>query len=97
MLEPIVWRQDKSPHTRGTFNAAVLQGNPFNSAAGASLGTVSADDWTVIVPLSTAIVTKFAPGDSLTLAYGLELNIQQITRGATDWNLKCTANERSPH
>lgn len=99
LSQPVVWRQDAAPHTRGTFAAVVLQGESQSQAAGSTVEGQLADPWNVFVPLTTAIIAHIKIGDTLTIGPAgaeTELTIQQITRTPFDYVLRCTANERAP-
>lgn len=95
--EPLVWRQDKTPHASGTLKATVLHGQSQSENAGPSRGTFAADPWTVLVSLKAAIVSQIAEGDTLTrLGIGGErLSVQQISRDETGYVIICTSNERA--
>lgn len=97
--QPVVWRQDAAPHMRGTFAAIVLQGESQSQSAGPSVDGILADPWNVFVPLTTAIIAHVKIGDTLTIGPAgaeTELTVQQITRTAYDYVIRCTANERAP-
>lgn len=99
MMNPVVWIQDAPPHRRGTFSAAVFQGESQSQNAGPTMDGVSADPWSVKVPISTAIVAVVKIGDTLQLSpnFGCaELTIQQITKTPGWYILRCIANERAP-
>lgn len=95
---PVLWTQDKAPHRRGTFEAAVLEGESQSMSAGPSTSGVIADPWNVMAALDVALVADMAIGDTLQLApNGPTLCIQQITRAPYWWQIRCTANERAPN
>ena len=94
---PVLWTQDAAPHKRGTFCAAILQGESQQGSAGPTTDGILADPWSVIVPLECALVADMQIGDTLGLgpAYGgTVLTIQQITRTAHNYTIRATANER---
>ena len=99
MLELVSWLQDKAPHRRGIIRAAVFQGESQSTAAGPTLDGVTADPWSVKVPISDALVSQIAMGDTLTLSprHGnAVLTVQQITATTGWYIIRCTANERAP-
>jgi hypothetical protein len=97
LAEIVEWRQDGAKGLRGTFEAVVIHGESQSASAGASLDAVTADPWTVCVSEAVAIAAEIAIGDSLHLSsFGREvLTVQQITRDATGWIIRCTANMRA--
>ena len=98
MGEMLSWRQDKAPHTRGSFRAVVLHGESQSESAGPSRGTVAADPWTVHVPQNVALAAEIATVDTIA-RLGIaaeELTVQQISQDETGWVLHCTARMRSP-
>ena len=98
MGEMLSWRQDKTPHKRGSFRAVVLHGESQSESAGPSRGTVAADPWTVHVPQNVALAAEIATGDTIArLGIAAEtLTVQQISQDETGWVLRCTAKMRSP-
>lgn len=98
LIEPLKWRQDKSPHRVGVFRGVVLHGAPDSQNAGHKLGALVADPWVVNVSCRTALVADVAVGDTLTrVGIGAEvLTVQQIARDESGWWLVCTANVRAP-
>ena len=52
MLELVSWLQDAAPHRRGIIRAAVFQGESQSTAAGPTLDGVTADPWSVKVPIT---------------------------------------------
>ena len=99
MMELVSWLQDAAPHRRGIIRAAVFQGESQSSAAGPTLDGVTADPWSVKVPITDALVTQIAMGDTLTLSprHGnAVLTVQQITATPNWYVIRCTANERAP-
>lgn len=99
MMELVSWLQDKAPHRRGVIRAAVFQGESQSSSAGPSLGGVTADPWNVKVPITDALVTQVALGDTFTLSPrhgGIVLTVQQVTATPQWYVIRCTTNERAP-
>lgn len=99
MLELVSWLQDKAPHRRGVIRAAVFQSESQSTAAGPTLDGVTADPWSVKVPITDALVSQIAMGDTLTLSprHGnAVLTVQQITATTGWYIIRCTANERAP-
>lgn len=100
MLELVSWLEDKAPHRRGILRCAVFHGESQSTAAGPTLDGVTADPWTVKVPLADALVSQIAMGDTLKLPPrfgGALLTVQQITPTAEWFIIRCTANERAPN
>ena len=97
--EPLVWRQDAAPHHEGAFSGQVLQASPDAQNAGNPIAPITADQWSVNVSISVALVAQMKPGDTITRARAPSpcLTIQQIAKTEAGWLLTCTANERSPH
>lgn len=99
MMNPVVWIADAAPHRRGTFSAAVFQGESQSTSAGPTLDGLTADPWSVKVPISTALVADIKMGDALHLGpkFGnAELTVQQVTKTPGWYIIRCTANERAP-
>lgn len=99
MLELVSWLQDAAPHRRGVIRAAVFQGESQSAAAGPTLDGLTADPWSVKVPIDDALVSQIALGDTLTLSprFGnAVLTVQQITATPRWYVIRCTANERAP-
>lgn len=97
MSQEVVWREDAPPHRRGTFRAAVLQGESESSSAGPSLDGVVADPWTVFIPLGFALAGNIKIGDTLTILTGVCLTVQQITRTDHEYLARCTSEMRAPN
>lgn len=97
MQDMLAWRQDRAPHKQGSFRAVVLEGESDSQSAGSSLDGVTANPWTVIVPLAVALIADIAVGDTLTTVYGVDLTVQQISKSETDWVIRCTSNMRAPN
>ena len=97
MAELVKWRQDKSPHLEGSFDATVLHGESQSESAGPSRGGFAADPWTVIVDAKEAECAGVAVGDTLELQDGTVLSVQQISRDpAFGFVIRCTSNARAP-
>ena len=100
MLRPVQWTEDAAPHRRGIIRAAVFQGESQSTAAGPTLDGVTADPWSVKVPITDALVSQIAMGDTLTLSprHGnAVLTVQQITRALDGYLVvRCTSEERAP-
>lgn len=99
MLEDVLWQEDAVPHRRGTFKAAIFQGESQSSGAGPTLDGVTADPWNIRVPIFTALVANIKLGDSLFLGAkhgGVVLTVQQITPTPNWYNIRATASERAP-
>lgn len=100
MLRPVKWTEDAAPHRRGTFAAQVLQGESQSQGAGPTVSGILADPWTVRVPAAlpqNALAAYVKVGDELTLAAGVVLSVQQVTRAMDGYLvMRCTANERAP-
>lgn len=100
MLELVSWLQDAAPHRRGVIRAAVFHGESQSTSAGPTLDGLTADPWTVKVPLSDALVSQIAMGDTLTLSPrfgGITITVQQITPTREWYIIRCTANVRGPN
>ena len=100
MLRPVEWTEDAAPHRRGMFAAQVLEGESQSQGAGPTLGALTANPWTVRVPAAhpqNALAAYVKMGDTLAVAAGVVLTVQQITR-ALDGHLvmRCTSEERAP-
>lgn len=100
MLRPVQWTEDAAPHRRGTFYAQVLEGESQSESAGPTRGTFAANPWTVRIPASNpqnALAAYIKIGDTLTLAAGVSLTVQQITRALDGYLVaRCTSEERAP-
>jgi hypothetical protein len=100
MLRPVQWTEDAAPHRRGTFAAQVLEGESQSQSAGPTLDPLTANPWTVRVPAAlpqNALAAYVKMGDSLTLAAGVTLTVQQITRALDGYLvMRCTSEERAP-
>lgn len=96
--EPLVWIQDKAPHTTGTFDGVVLQGAAETQTAGIQTGYLLADAYTVHVALSQLIVDKFEVGDTISRGCWKTtvLNVQRVFKDETGYWVLCTAEERAP-
>ena len=95
MAEPVVWRQDKSPHLEGTFMATVVHGESQADNAGHVRGGTAADPWSVICSSNPAECVGIESGDTLTLLDGTVLTVQQISKDpAFGWVMKCTSDMR---
>ena len=95
MLSLVLWTEDRPPHRRGTFRAQVLEGESQSSNAGPSLDGVTANPWTVRVPAAmpeNALAEYVKMGDELTLASGVTLAVQQVTRTLQGYLvIRCTS------
>ena len=99
MLELVSWLQDAAPHRRGVIRAAVFQGESQSTSAGPTLDGITADPWSVKVPITDATVVQISIGDTLALSprHGSTvLTVQQITATPQWYVIRCTANERAP-
>ena len=100
MLREVVWLEDAEPHRRGTFRAQVLEGESQSAAAGPSLDGLTANPWTVRAPLAdsdNALAALVKMGDELTVAPGVRLAVQQVTRALDGYLvMRCTAETRAP-
>lgn len=100
MLRVVMWEEDAEPHRRGTFKAQVLEGESQSQAAGPSLDGIIANPWTVRVPAAdpdNALAAYVKMGDELTIAPGVTLAVQQVTRAMDGYLvIRCTANARAP-
>lgn len=95
--ELVKWRQDKAPHSEGSFDAVVLHGESQSDSAGPSRGGMPADPWSVIVGEEVSICVGMRVGDTLELQSGVVLMVQQISRDhQMGWVIRCTANARAP-
>ena len=97
LAEIVEWRQDGAKGLRGTFEAVVIHGESQSASAGASLDAVTADPWTIVVSDAVAVAAEIALGDSIHLpeSGGERLTVQQVTRDASGWTVRCTANMRA--
>ena len=100
MLRPVEWTEDAAPHRRGTFAAQVLEGESQSQGAGPTLDAITANPWTVRVPAAhprNALAAYVKMGDTLTLAAGVTLTVQQVTRALDGYLvMRCTADVRAP-
>ena len=100
MLRPVEWTEDAAPHRRGTFAAQVLEGESQSESAGPTRSGVAANPWTVRVPAAmpqNALAAYVKMGDTLTLAAGVTLAVQQVTRALDGYLvMRCTSEERAP-
>lgn len=99
MLRPVVWTEDAEPHRRGTFYAAVLEGESQSGAAGPSLDGFVANPWTVRVPRSNpanVLAELVRMGDELRVG-PVKLAVQQVTAALDGYLvIRCTAEARAP-
>ena len=100
MLRDIRWTEDGEPHRKGTFKAQVLEGESQTTSAGPSLDGVVANPWTVRVPCMNSLNPLAAlvkMGDELTIAPGVTLTVQQVTRAMDGYLIiRCTQDMRAP-
>lgn len=100
MLRDVLWTEDAAPHRRGTFAAQVLEGESQSESAGPTRGGIAANPWTVRVPCahpSNALAAFVKMGDELTIAPGVTLTVQQVTRSLDGYLvMRCTSEERAP-
>lgn len=100
MLREVLWVEDAEPHRRGMFRAQVLEGESQSAAAGPSLDGITANPWTVRVPAAhpdNALAAYVKMGDELTIAPGVVLAVQQVTRAMDGYLvIRCTADARAP-
>ena len=98
LAEPLVWTQDASPHASATIHGIVLHGAADSASAGHPLGTVTADQWTVMLTEEDSMCVRIAAADTLApVALGMPvLTVQRIVRDTCGWIATCTAEERSP-
>ena len=100
MLRDVMWREDAEPHRCGTFKAQVLEGESQSSNAGPTLDAITANPWTVRVPMATAenaLAAYVRMGDELTLGPGITLTVQQVTKAMDGYLIiRCTADVRAP-
>lgn len=95
--ERVKWRQDKSPHAEGSFDAVVLHSESQSETAGATRGGFAADPWTLVVDPAEAACAAIAPGDLIELESGLSLTVQQVTEDfCFGWTIRATAKARAP-
>lgn len=96
--EPLEWRMDAKPHTRGVFRGVLLQGSMENSNAGVSISPLLADMWTIQVCEDIKFLNDIKIGDEIVVLRSNEsLTVQQTYHDAIGgfW-ISCTANQRSP-
>ena len=100
MLRDVLWCEDAEPHRKGMFKAQVLEGESQSASAGPSLDGFAANPWTVRVPESNpdnALASYVKMGDELTLAPGIKLTVQQVTRALEGYLImRCTAEMQAP-
>ena len=100
MLRPVEWTEDAAPHRRGTFAAQVLEGESQSQGAGPTLDAITANPWPVRVPAAhpqNALAAYVKMGDALTIASGVTLTVQQVTRALDGYLvMRCTSEERAP-
>jgi len=99
MLREVLWTEDAAPHRRGTFRAQVLEGESQSANAGPTLDAVTANPWTVRVPAAmpeNALAAFVKIGDELTIAPGVALAVQQVTRTLQGYIvIRCTSEMRA--
>ena len=76
-LEPVVWTRDAAPHNSATFNAAIDERGPSQSA-GPTYEPVVADAVKAFICGGDAMAANIAIGDTLRRMNGETLTIQQI-------------------
>lgn len=100
MLRDVLWTEDGEPHRSGTFKAQVLEGESQTTSAGPTLDGVVANPWTVRVPMATdqnVLAALVKMGDELTIAPGVILTVQQVTRAMDGYLIiRCTQDMRAP-
>lgn len=100
MLREVMWREDAEPHRGGIFRAQVLEGESQSANAGPSLDPLTANPWTVRVPMaapSNALAAYVKMGDELVIAPGVRLAVQQVTRAMDGYLIiRCTADVTAP-
>ena len=100
MLRDVLWIEDAEPHRRGTFKAQVLEGESQSTAAGPTLDGITANPWTVRVPMANevnALAAFVKMGDELTIGPGVTLAVQQVTKAMDGYLvIRCTAEARAP-
>jgi len=100
MLRDVLWKEDAEPHRSGTFRAQVLEGESQSANAGPTLDAITANPWTVRVPIATAensLAAFVKMGDELTIAPGVLLTVQQVTTAMDGYLIiRCTADARAP-
>lgn len=100
MLRDVLWKEDAEPHRSGTFKAQVLEGESQSANAGPTLDAITANPWTVRVPVANdmnplALLVKM--GDELVLGPGITLTVQQVTTAMDGYLIiRCTADARAP-
>ena len=95
--ERVKWRQDKSPHAEGSFDAVVLHGESQSESAGATRGAFAADPWTMMVESSVAVCADLRAGDTIEIQDGQVLTVQQVTKDrAFGWVIRLTSSARAP-
>ena len=78
-LEPVVWQRDEAPHNAATFNAAIDDTGPTQSA-GPTYAPIEADAVRVFLCGGDVWAAGVSVGDTLRRANGEVLAIQQIKR-----------------
>lgn len=100
MLRSVLWIEDAPPHRRGTFAAQVLEGESQSESAGPTRDGIAANPWTVRVPCAhpaNVLAALVKMGDELTIASGVTLTVQQVTRSLDGYLvMRCTSNMRAP-
>lgn len=100
MLRDVMWSEDKEPHRRGMFKAQVLEGESQSSNAGPTLDGITANPWSIRVPLANPVnvlAALVSIGDELTIEPGITLTVQQATKAMDGYIiLRCTSDARAP-
>ena len=100
MLRDVLWVEDAEPHRRGTFKAQVLEGESQSASAGPTLDGITANPWSIRVPLANPInvlAALVSVGDELTIEPGITLTVQQATKAMDGYIiLRCTSDARAP-
>lgn len=97
LTERVNWIAARTPGLSGEFAAVVLHGEGMSSSAGPSNASYPGDDWRMVVEDDVALVAEFREGDRIELIERRPqtmLTVQQITRDATGWTVRCTAKTR---
>lgn len=99
MLRDVLWIEDAEPHRSGTFKAQVLEGESQSQTAGPTLNGLTANPWTVRVPMATAdnsLAAYVRMGDELKVGC-VSLAVQQVTRAMDGYLvIRCTSESRAP-
>lgn len=94
--EPLLWRQDRHPHTSGEVQGIVLHGSSEDQGAGHPSARIYADPYSVIIEWLPAVCAGISVGDTLKRLDETVLTVQQITRDREcGWVAVCTASERA--